>query len=79
MENYSCLRLSQEIRLETKEKQIPLQSSIIISVASTQCLMVQLLLKLDIEKWVYESNALQQFVHLSKIKSAVSIRIVIKT
>ena len=50
MENYSCLRLSQEIRLETKEKQIPLQSSIIISVASTQCLMVQLLLKLDIEK-----------------------------
>ena len=79
MENYSCLRLSQEIRLETKEKQIPLQSSIIISVASTQCLMVQLLLKLDIEKWVYKSNALQQFVHLSKIKSAVSIRIVIKT
>ena len=25
MENYSCLRLSQEIRLETKEKQMQLQ------------------------------------------------------
>ena len=41
--------------------------------------MVQLLLKLDIEKGVYKSNALQQFVHLSQIKSAVTIRIVIKT
>lgn len=78
MENYSCLRLSQEIRLETKEKQTPLQSHIIISVATTQCLKVQLLLKLDIEKGVYKSNDLRQFVHLSQMKSAVSVRVIIK-
>ena len=79
MENYSCLRPSQEIRLETKEKQMSLQSNGIISVGSTQCLRVQLLLKLDSEKRVYKSNSLRTFIHLSKVKSAVSVRLVIKT
>ena len=41
--------------------------------------MVQLLLKLDIETRVHKNNALRTFVHLSQVKSAASIRIVIKT
>ena len=49
MENYSCSRLSQEIRLEQKrkEKQMPFQSNNLCRIRAM--LKVQLLLNLDIK------------------------------